>query len=219
MAKRRRLTAAFKARVAKDALRGNLSVQQIAAKHGVHPNQVSHWKRKASQGLVELFKRGAKIGQLVIERDFLICPAGHMSTRSAISPMAPTPPTSCSMSSTSATDIDAPWSSPPTSRSSAGAASCTTPAPPKPFSTASSSAATSSRSKDPPCPPAISTLCGACRIRELNHETPSQPFSELFYGCARIPEKSCQNNWNPHSYRRRCSPQDRHNVRPGLTKV
>ena len=70
-----------------EALRGDRTVQQIAAKHGVHPNQVSQWKCKASAGLVELFERGAqigqdereaeirklheKIGQLVIERDFL----------------------------------------------------------------------------------------------------------------------------------------------------
>ena len=87
MAKRRTFTAAFKARVAKEALRGDKTIQQIAAKHGVHPNQVSQWKGKASQGLVQLFERGAKarqdereaeirrlhekIGQLVIERDFL----------------------------------------------------------------------------------------------------------------------------------------------------
>ena len=63
MAKRRTFTAAFKARVAKEALRGDRTVQQIAAKHGVHPNQVSQWKSKASAGLVELFGRGAKAGQ------------------------------------------------------------------------------------------------------------------------------------------------------------
>ena len=87
MAKRRTFTAAFKVRVAKEALRGDKTVRQIAAKHGVHPHQVSQWKRKASEGLVELFERGAqagrdrreaeirklheKIGQLVVERDFL----------------------------------------------------------------------------------------------------------------------------------------------------
>ena len=87
MAKRRTFTAAFKARVAEEALRGDRTVQQIAARHAVHPNQVSQWKRKASEGLVTLFERGAKtgrdereaeirklhekIGQLVIERDFL----------------------------------------------------------------------------------------------------------------------------------------------------
>ena len=63
MAKRRTFTAAFKARVAKEALRGDRTVQQIASKHGVHPNQVSQWKCKASAGLVELFERGAKAGQ------------------------------------------------------------------------------------------------------------------------------------------------------------
>ena len=52
MAKRRTFTAAFKARVAKEALRGDRTVQQIASKHGVHPNQVSQWKCKASAGLV-----------------------------------------------------------------------------------------------------------------------------------------------------------------------
>ena len=87
MAKRRRFSAEFKARVAKEALRGDRTVQQIAARHQLHPNQVSQWKRTASERLAELFEQGAKphqqereaelrklhekIGQLVIERDFL----------------------------------------------------------------------------------------------------------------------------------------------------
>ncbi len=95
MAKRRTFTVAFKARVAKEALRGDRTAQQIAAKHGVHPNQASQWKRKASEGLVELFERGVKIGQdereaeirrlhqkvgpLVIERDFFARRVGALS--------------------------------------------------------------------------------------------------------------------------------------------
>ena len=87
MAKRRRFTAGFKARVALEALREDKTVQAIAARHQVHPNQVSQWKRKAREGLVDVFERGqaggrrahekemrtlhAKIGQLVVERDFL----------------------------------------------------------------------------------------------------------------------------------------------------
>ncbi len=87
MAKRRRFTASFKARVAKAALRGDQTIQQIAAHHEVHPNQVSQWKRTASEGLIGLFEKQphnerqvleaeiqklhAKIGQLVVERDFL----------------------------------------------------------------------------------------------------------------------------------------------------
>ena len=45
MTNRRRFTAEFKARVALEALRGDKTIQQIAAKHKVHPNQVSAWKR------------------------------------------------------------------------------------------------------------------------------------------------------------------------------
>lgn len=84
---RRRFTSDFKARVALDALRGDKTVQEIAAKHKVHPNQVSTWKRQAIDGLGEVFSNGtdcerqdhesevrdlhAKIGQLTVERDFL----------------------------------------------------------------------------------------------------------------------------------------------------
>ena len=39
MTTRRRFTADFKAKVALEALRGDRTVQEIAAKHKVHPNQ------------------------------------------------------------------------------------------------------------------------------------------------------------------------------------
>jgi transposase-like protein len=87
MRTRRRFTAEFKARVALEALRGDRTIQEIAAKHAVHPNQVSTWKRQAVDGLGEVFSSGneraardheveieklhAKIGQLTVERDFL----------------------------------------------------------------------------------------------------------------------------------------------------
>jgi transposase-like protein len=87
MMERRRFTANFKAHVALDALRGDKTIQEIAAKHHVHPNQVSTWKRQAMDGLGEVFSNGAervgrdheaeihelhaKIGELTVERDFL----------------------------------------------------------------------------------------------------------------------------------------------------
>ncbi len=87
MTTRRRFTVAFKAHVALEALRGDKTIQEIAAKHEVHPNQVSTWKRQAMDGLNEVFSNGvgragrdhesevhdlhAKIGQLTVERDFL----------------------------------------------------------------------------------------------------------------------------------------------------
>ncbi len=87
MTTRRRFTTAFKARVALDALRGDKTIQEIATKHKVHLNQVSLWKRRAVDGLGGVFSNGAeragrdheaevrdlhaKIGELMVERDFL----------------------------------------------------------------------------------------------------------------------------------------------------
>ena len=86
MGKRRRFTDQFKAKVALEALRGDKTIQEIAAKHQVHPNQVSQWKRQAMDGMADVFARGgrsdapsdaeikdlhARIGRLTIENDFL----------------------------------------------------------------------------------------------------------------------------------------------------
>ena len=43
MTTRRRFSADFKAKVALEALRGDKTIQEIASKHKVHPNQVSAW--------------------------------------------------------------------------------------------------------------------------------------------------------------------------------
>jgi transposase-like protein len=58
MTTRRRFGGEFKARVALEALRGDKTVQEIASKHKVHPNQVSTWKRQAIDGLSEVFSNG-----------------------------------------------------------------------------------------------------------------------------------------------------------------
>ena len=86
MAKRRKFTGQFKAKVALEALRGDKTIQEIAAKQQVHPNQVSTWKRQAVEGRADVFARGgkpqeptaaeikelhAKIERLAGENDFL----------------------------------------------------------------------------------------------------------------------------------------------------
>jgi transposase-like protein len=87
MMTRRRFSADFKAKVALEALRGDKTIQEISAKHKVHPNQVSAWKRQAMDGLGAVFSNGAdragrdhdaevrdlhaKIGEVTVERDFL----------------------------------------------------------------------------------------------------------------------------------------------------
>ncbi len=53
--KRRRFTAAFKAKVALAAARGDRTTAELAAKYGVHTNQVSTWKKQLLAGAPELF--------------------------------------------------------------------------------------------------------------------------------------------------------------------
>ena len=80
-------SAAFKAKVALEALREQQSVAEIARRHGLHANQVYTWKREFVEGASAVFERGAdpaqsgssereelllkKIGELTVERDFL----------------------------------------------------------------------------------------------------------------------------------------------------
>ncbi|WP_339864744.1 transposase, partial [Paremcibacter congregatus] len=46
MTKRRTLTTAFKKKVALAALRGDRTLQDLAAHYQVHPNQISQWKKQ-----------------------------------------------------------------------------------------------------------------------------------------------------------------------------
>lgn len=84
---RKRYSAEFKAKVALEAIRGDLTLTELAAKHGIHHTMIATWKRQAIAGMsatfsgtseaakasseADLDKLHAKIGQLVVERDFL----------------------------------------------------------------------------------------------------------------------------------------------------
>ena len=87
MITRRRFTAEFKAKVALEAIKGHQTVAELTTKHELHPTQIAAWKREAIEKLAKVFddkggevqanrdaevtKLHAKIGQLVVERDFL----------------------------------------------------------------------------------------------------------------------------------------------------
>jgi len=60
MSKRRTHSPEFKARVAMEAISGRKTHQQIADGHGVHPIQVSKWKKQHLEGASELFSPGKK---------------------------------------------------------------------------------------------------------------------------------------------------------------
>ncbi len=57
--KRRQHSPALKAQVGLEALKNIDPVHAIAARHGVHPTQVSQWKKEAVERLPEVFVRMA----------------------------------------------------------------------------------------------------------------------------------------------------------------
>ena len=87
--KRQTFSKNFKARVVLEALREESTIQEIAVKHGVHPNQISKWKAQAIAGIADIFERPNKkseetrkqeeekdsllktIGEQKVELDFL----------------------------------------------------------------------------------------------------------------------------------------------------
>ena len=56
--KRRSFSAAFKAKVALAASRGDRTTAELAAKFGVHTSQVTAWKKQLLSGAPELFADG-----------------------------------------------------------------------------------------------------------------------------------------------------------------
>ena len=87
MTKRKNQSPEFKAKVALEAIREEMTLAELSKKSGVHATQISTWKRAAIENMATAFmRRGAapeqvsaaevdklhsKIGQLVVERDFL----------------------------------------------------------------------------------------------------------------------------------------------------
>jgi transposase-like protein len=62
---RKRYTSVFKAEVVQEILKEEKTIAQIAAQHGVHPNQLSKWKATALKGLPSLFSDEEKAVEAV----------------------------------------------------------------------------------------------------------------------------------------------------------
>ncbi len=91
---RRQHSGEFKAKVVLEALRGERTLNELAAEYGVHPIQITQWKKVALEALPKLLsrRRGTKakeeealkaalyqqISQLKVELDWLKKKVGHL---------------------------------------------------------------------------------------------------------------------------------------------
>jgi transposase-like protein len=97
---RRNHTPSFKAKVALAAIRGEMTLAQLAEYFDVHSNQITTWKAQLQEGAADVFGPGggngtaqpavdvkslhAKIGALTLENDFLegaLSKAGLLSAK------------------------------------------------------------------------------------------------------------------------------------------
>lgn len=72
----------FKAKVALEALRGESTLQELAVKYEVAPNQISQWKKQLLDGAADIFERPNKKKPEVVkaekERDEILKTVGEM---------------------------------------------------------------------------------------------------------------------------------------------
>lgn len=95
---RRNHTAAFKAKVAVAALKGDKTLAELAEKFDLHANQIAQWRAQLLEGATEVFltpaerrdntgpstkDMQAKIGQQALEIDFLAGALGRIGDASA----------------------------------------------------------------------------------------------------------------------------------------
>lgn len=84
---RKQHSGAFKAKVALEAIKAQRTISELASEYGVHPNQITKWKKQAMDGLASIFSNHKEkaekksrqleselykqIGQMKVELDWI----------------------------------------------------------------------------------------------------------------------------------------------------
>jgi transposase-like protein len=82
---RKRRSAEEKAKIALEALREDKPLREIAEKYGVHPNQISTWKRQLLDGAGDVFRSGggSREKEFDQEREMLLKELGQAQVEKA----------------------------------------------------------------------------------------------------------------------------------------
>lgn len=82
---RKHRSAEEKARIAVEALREDKPIREIADKYGVHPNQISLWKRTLLESAGDIFRKGGGLREkeLEAEREELLKQLGQAQIEKA----------------------------------------------------------------------------------------------------------------------------------------
>lgn len=80
--KRREHSATFKAKVALDAVKEQETIAMLATKYGIHPTQLSHWKKQLVEGAELIFagEHSHSTQDYEAERDRLYQEIGRLAT-------------------------------------------------------------------------------------------------------------------------------------------
>lgn len=91
--RRRQHNVELKARVALEAVQERRTLDEIASEHGVHPTEVSAWKRQALESLSTLFDDGAQVDgpELKRQEGELFEQIGRFKKRTGLPARAPAP--------------------------------------------------------------------------------------------------------------------------------